>query len=131
MPAFSFHPSAGQGGTLISPELPLLAFSWYPLPLSSESTIAWAFSLVREHMVTSYPALAHAAHRWTPIRPVPPKNAIVGSAQVASAERTPKPGVVAAVALMMKKGRAVEVLVPAGALVGVAIGAARCAGTGY
>ena len=23
-------------------------------------------------MITSYPALAHAAQRWTPIRPVPP-----------------------------------------------------------
>jgi hypothetical protein len=30
-------------------------------------------------MVTSYPALAHAAHKWTPIRPVPPITETVGS----------------------------------------------------
>ena len=38
-----------------------------------------ALDLVREQRVTSYPALAQAAPRWTPIRPVPPTMAMVGS----------------------------------------------------
>ena len=41
--------------------------------------MACALDLVREQRVTSYPALAQAAPRWTPIRPVPPTMAIVGS----------------------------------------------------
>ena len=33
----------------------------------------------REHIVTLYPALAHAAQRWTPMRPVPPMTEMVGN----------------------------------------------------
>ena len=51
--------------------------------------MACDFFLVQEHIVTSYPALVHAAQRWTPIRPVPPIIDIVGSSslgQVGGAE---------------------------------------------
>mmetsp|Transcript_6911 Transcript_6911/g.14021 ORF Transcript_6911/g.14021 Transcript_6911/m.14021 type:complete len:216 (-) Transcript_6911:5-652(-) len=81
VPAVSFHSEASTGGTQYPP-CPALAPSTsrvYPLPSFSSPTMARALSFVLEHMHTSYPALAQAAQRWTPMRPVPPRTAMVGN----------------------------------------------------